>query len=122
MKRSIKHNVVIALLLFYSTALAVSPVTPDGKYEYDINKDNLTVTIADYHGEGGFADIPERIDGRLVTCIGDAAFQNAGFTGHLTIPQGVRIIGERAQHFQTIFQKTSENAIYFQFILIRNFL
>lgn len=98
MKQTMKHCITTTIvLLFFATATArVFLITSDGKYEYCINDDNLTVTIVDYLGEGGVPDIPERIDGRLVTCLDYSAFQNAGFTGDLIIPSGVRVIEERA--------------------------
>lgn len=87
---------ILAFAFCLSPAATVTHLTPDNKYEYVVNDDSLTVTLVDYHGEGGVPDLPERIDGRLVTHIGFSAFQDAGFTGDLVIPKGVRVIEERA--------------------------
>ncbi|MCR4741079.1 MAG: leucine-rich repeat domain-containing protein [Lachnospiraceae bacterium] len=74
--------------------------TPDGtaySIKYYINGDD-TVGIIGYTGpDDGNMFIPDKIDGKTVSSIGDLAFVNCdGFTGDLIIPEGVRTIGKGA--------------------------
>lgn len=66
-------------------------------FEYEDNGDG-TCTITGYAGEEiGDLDIPGDINGLKVTAIGDMAFYyRDGFTGCLTIPEGVTTIGNGA--------------------------
>ncbi len=66
-------------------------------YGYEILKDG-TIGITEYIGPDSKAvvDIPERIDGKSVTVIGEAAFsEHTGFN-EIVIPQSVSEIGETA--------------------------
>ena len=69
------------------TASAVNPVT-SGDYRYFVNADD-TVTVAGYVGHGTDITIPSAIDGRKVTVIGQAAFQNCSALTKVVIPNGV---------------------------------
>ena len=61
-------------------------------YEYSVLDDG-TVEITDYNGSAEKIDIPEKIDGKSVTSIGNYAFSgNSSFT-NVTIPNGVTNIG-----------------------------
>ena len=64
-------------------------------YYYIINDDMLSATITLYEPSESPTvdiDIPQYIDGLLVTHIGEAAFFNTGLSGQLVIPSGVRNI------------------------------
>ena len=63
-----------------------------GDYEYSVLNDG-TVEITGYSGSAEKVDIPEKIDGKSVTSIGNYAFSgNSSFT-NVTIPNGVTNIG-----------------------------
>jgi len=66
---------------------------PATDFQYFYNDDG-TVTISRYVGlfENSTVVIPDTIDGRAVTCIGDEAFNNTGFE-EVTLPSTVHTIG-----------------------------
>ena len=87
-----------------TNAIATCKVTVISKSAADQFKyvNNATgVTITDYTGEAkGELVIPETLDGKKVTAIGNNAFKNcSGFTGKLVIPDSVtEIIGSSDQY------------------------
>lgn len=64
-------------------------------YEYKEYGDG-TITITKYKGEGGDVVIPDKIDGKKVTGIGDFAFANCKSLTAVKIPNGVTSIGNEA--------------------------
>ena len=78
-----------------STEQAAAPTF--GLYTYEINSENVSVTITDYPTNAtGAIEIPAIIDGRSVTSIGGGAFfQCSGLTS-ITIPDSVTSIGDYA--------------------------
>ena len=64
-------------------------------YSYVIEDDG-TVTITDYSGTDTDIVIPQSIDGKMVTSIGDSAFYRCSDLTSITIPEGVTSIGEDA--------------------------
>ena len=66
-----------------------------GNFEYEINEDGDTVTITEYTGIDSKVTIPEIINGKKVTSIGEYAFCNCSFTS-ITIPSSVTSIGDSA--------------------------
>ena len=68
------------------------PLT-SGYYEYEINDDG-TVTITLYTGREYEVVIPDSIDGKKVTALGNRAFYGCVRIMDLTIPDGVTSIGE----------------------------
>src|SRR5690625_4077046 len=67
--------------------------TADG-YEWKDNGDG-TVTITGYTGNATDITIPETIDGKTVTVIGEVAFENKGLAT-VTMPATVRVIHNKA--------------------------
>ena len=66
-----------------------------GDYEYSVLNDG-TVKITDYNGGAEKVEIPEMIDGRSVTSIGNYAFEYCENITSVTIPNSVTSIGEYA--------------------------
>ena len=60
-------------------------------FEYEV--DDGKVTITDYTGAGGDVVVPDTIDGRPVTCIGDNAFCYCTGLTSITLPEGCTTIG-----------------------------
>ena len=55
--------------------------------------DDGTVTVTGWHGNASILNIPETIDGKTVTKIGDRAFRNNQIIRHVIIPKTVANIG-----------------------------
>ena len=70
-----------------------------GNFEYSV-RDDGTVEITDYNGSAEKVDIPEKIDGKSVTRIGDEAFEYSRLAS-ITIPDSVTSIGSYAFYFCT---------------------
>lgn len=58
--------------------------------------DAATGTITGYTGYSTRLDIPETIDGVQVTAVGDQAFKGNLFLSYLTLPEGLKTIGDSA--------------------------
>ena len=85
------HRVIQWLPLLF--LLALPAVVKGQDYTYTTNADN-TITITGYTGPGGDVIIPETINGLLVTCIGDDAFEHCTSLASVTIPDSVTSIGD----------------------------
>jgi len=93
-----KSSLLVMILLliiaqFSSMSVHAEGVAEDG-FEYEVNA-NGDVTITDYIGTAKVVTIPEMLDGKKVTSIGDNAFQNNELTS-VTIPNSVTSIGVAA--------------------------
>ena len=66
-----------------------------GDFEYSV-RDDGTVEITDYNGNAKTVDIPETIDGKSATRIGDSAFEWCSNIESIAIPDSVTSIGRRA--------------------------
>ena len=66
-----------------------------GDLEYSVLDDG-TVEITDYNGSAKTVDIPEKINGKSVTSIGDCAFRYCTSLKSITIPNSVMEIGSSA--------------------------
>ena len=66
-----------------------------GDFDYGVLDDG-TVEITGYNGSAEKVDIPEKIDGKSVTGIGNSAFEYCSNITSVTIPNGVTSIGNHA--------------------------
>lgn len=77
-----------------------SAIVDGYKYFYKVNEDGKTVTITNCLALDGShshsAGIPEELDHRTVTGIGDSAFYDFPYLRNITIPQSVTSIGAEA--------------------------
>ena len=95
------------LTIFLSIAiLGNAGAATFGLYTYEINPDNVSVTITDYPiGAIGAIEIPATIEERSVTSIGDNAFFGCSSLTSITIPGSATSIGNFA--FQSCTGLTS---------------
>ncbi len=84
---------ISAAAAFSAGMTAQAAVTPDGKYQYEIISNE--VTILKYQGSGSNAEIPDTIADKPVTKIGNGAFKSASIST-LTVPPTVKAIGDEA--------------------------
>ena len=79
-----------------SLSVQFTIVLPEkNEYEYSVTEDG-TVKITGYNGNQKNVIIPDKIDGKKVTGIGDYAFENCTNLTNITIPDSVTNIGEYA--------------------------
>ena len=91
---SITLILCMVLMLVPTTVLAAdSGVTAEG-LEYTISGNEVTITK--YTGSAAEIDIPEKIEGKPVTTIGDEAFRECISLTGITIPDSVTSIGYNA--------------------------
>ena len=83
-----------------SSTVYGSAIVDGYKYFYKVNEDGKTVTITRFLALDGShshsAGIPEELDDRTVTGIGDSAFYDCPYLRNITIPQSVTSIGDSA--------------------------
>lgn len=65
-----------------------------GEFKYTVNGDNVTIT--GYTGAGGRVVVPQEIDGKTVTAIGDSAFSNCSGLETIKFNSGLQSIGSEA--------------------------
>lgn len=82
---------LIPTLLVLSGMLTIAKADTFGDFTYGIN--NSAVTITGYTGPGGNVIIPDVIEGKPVTCIGEKAFFDCNTITSVNIPVGVSSIG-----------------------------
>ena len=80
---------------FIDTSLTVSAETTNGEFRYEVNAEG-GITITGYKGSDTLVTIPDTIDGRRVTSIGEYAFCDCESLTSVTIPDSVTSIGYRA--------------------------
>lgn len=64
-------------------------------FEYDILPED-TVVIRKYFGDETLVFIPERLDGKVVSAIGESAFQGNVGVEQIVLPQGIEVIEDQA--------------------------
>ncbi len=93
---------IVVVIMIGMILVPVSNINAEieGDYEYKENDDG-TVTIIEYKGNARDLEIPGKIDGKVVTSIGEMAFYRKGLTS-VKIPESVMEIGERAFSYNDI--------------------
>ena len=82
-----------------------------GDFEYSVLDDG-TVEITDYNGwKAEKVDIPEKIDGKSVTSIGNEAFCDSGRLTSITIPNSVTSIGSEAFAYSSLASITIPDSV-----------
>ena len=81
-----------------------------GDYEYTV-LDDRTVKITGYTGDATDIDIPDKIDGKTVTSIGDHAFEYCNSLTSITIPDSVTNIGDSAFAHCSLTSITIPNSV-----------
>ena len=61
---------------------------PAESFQYEVTEDN-TIRLTAYTGEGGAVIIPDEIDGKPVTALGEGLFKNSETLTALSIPESV---------------------------------
>ena len=64
-------------------------------FEYGISPED-TVVITKYLGDETLVFVPERLDGKVVSAIGESAFQGNGSVEQIVLPQGIEVIESQA--------------------------
>jgi hypothetical protein len=92
-------SVLIVALLFTTMFVAIEAnvsALEYGDLDYQLINGDAEVEITGYHGAGGSINIPNTIDNKPVTSIGDAAFNGENGITSITIASSVTSIGNSA--------------------------
>lgn len=97
MKKMISKILVLLLILGSVTGLGTvsTEAATSGGYTYTVNTDN-TITITAYSGTEKSVVIPDTLDGKSVTAIGESAFFAKTSITSITLPSTLKSIGEMA--------------------------
>ena len=100
MKTTWKNILFCVSAIIFGIGLNVSaaeerPVLSMGDYEYSLLEDG-TAEIIHYNGTDADLEVPEEMDGAVVTSIGKGAFAHCGSLRSLVLPDGITSIGEKA--------------------------
>ncbi len=94
-KKVLSLLLAAAMLFSITAGIELSAYADMGAYEYSVLDDG-TVEITFYSGSDLESDIPETINGKMVTSIGEGAFADCDSLRNVTIPESVKNIGENA--------------------------
>ena len=65
-------------------------------FSYRLINEGNQVEITKYNGSNATVEIPDNIDGKMVSSIGNSAFKNSAFLINIVIPENVTSIGNNA--------------------------
>ena len=77
----------------FETQAFLKQCATSGDYDYAVNPNGVSVTITGYHGTGGDIRIPDALDGKAVTAIGEGAFFECDTLTSTIVPDSVASIG-----------------------------
>ena len=83
---------MLLMVLVMNGAVADEKVFKSGNYRYRILEDG-TAEITRYSGEDKALKIPETLDGKTVTSIGNQAFRDCSFLTSVELPDSVTSMG-----------------------------
>ena len=86
---------VLLMVLVTNGVMADEDVFTSGDYQYCILEDG-TAEITRYSGEDSVLKIPNTLDGKTVTSIGDGAFAECSSLTNIELPDSVTSIGDNA--------------------------
>ena len=107
MKKVFLVFVAVCGFTFFACAQRYSDV---GNFRTEVIDDGSSIQIIDYSGKGENVRIPPRINGLLVTSIGDEAFLQKELTG-VVIPDSVTHIGDYAFSMNDFANVTIPNSV-----------
>ncbi len=90
-KKVLSLLLAVAMLFSITAGIELSAYADMGAYEYSVLDDG-TVEITFYSGSDLESDIPETINGKMVTSIGEGAFADCDSLRNVTIPESVKNI------------------------------
>ncbi len=98
MKKLTTYLVISALLLALTAVFCIAAAEDKTEYKcsdykYTVNEDG-TATITRYTGNAEALEIPNMLDGKTVTVIGEEAFYDCDDLKNVTIPESVTSIGD----------------------------
>jgi hypothetical protein len=94
-------KIITAFSLFFVVTVFANNIFADSGLRIMVEDNNTGLTITGSSGRAVTLSIPETIDGKRVTVIGDRAFINKGLR-EVTIPDTVTVIGEGAFSFNRL--------------------
>ena len=71
-------------------------IREEEEYDYELNSDQMTITLTNYNGLDRDVIIPQYYGGYPVTVLGDEVFAGREEMKTVVIPDSVKVIGERA--------------------------
>ncbi len=83
--------IFLTFATFFISSNVLAETTSDGKYQYTILEDN-TVQIDKYLGEEEIVEIPNQIDGKDITIIGQKAFMSKTTIESIEMPNTIETI------------------------------
>ncbi len=89
--------VVTVMLVFSVSAFAADTEYTYGDFKYTVLEDD-TVKIIGYTGDDANVSVPDEIDGKAVSAIGEYAFESCGTIKSLSIPGSVKELAIKAIH------------------------
>ena len=99
-----KRVFVFLLVLLACLVSVCAHAEQEGLFSYKINDDNtVTITGFDWQNNSEDIEIPDQIDNRVVSSIGDFAFATVDNKAvSITLPDSIRSIGTQAFHGASI--------------------
>lgn len=101
---------ICAIGLFWCNGIKAFAWTTDDGYEYEVLEGD-TVEIIGYSGNDTEIVIPDNIDGKKVTSIGEGAFENCSSLTSIRIPDSITSIGNYAFYFTSLTDITIPDSV-----------
>lgn len=76
------NGTLVGSLVPKPTNLSIFSLSEYNPFEYDVLLDG-TAKLVGYYGSGGQIEVPNEIDGHIITIVGNSAFESAGEKNNL---------------------------------------